>query len=333
MVMDNPLILAHAAEILAASPMGIKIIELLGKGIGSLSEPWLILRKSEAEAMAHAHKVYSEELARHLARQRIRSNTQSQESKESDLQNISAELSSISRLIAGDLKHQNNISSIFIEAVNQGSENLSNSADVSEDWFQKFLSEAKNISDTDVQNMWGRILAGEIEKPGSFSIRSLSILRNISSAEAQLFHILASQSVRVHHPDWTGDELFPFVMLLNNNYLLPRGMSYGVLESLQDAGLIHMWPTQRTYNLSALGEYVSFKSTHGSKEITFRRGSNLSAADNGNLHVGHVSFSRAGAELAKLATKDDDFTWWSVNSSHSWFNHGGWTGVPEVKSV
>lgn len=333
MVMENPLILAHAAEILAASPMGIKIIELLGKGIGSLSEPWLILRKSEAEAIAHAHKVYSEELAKHLAQQRIRNNTHSQENKENDLRTISAELSSISRLIAGDLRHQNNISSILIEAVNQGSDSFSSSGDVSEDWFQKFLSEAKNISDTDVQNMWGRILAGEIERPGSFSIRSLTILRNISSTEAQLFHILASQSVRVHHPHWNGEELFPFVMLLNNNYLLPRGMSYGVLENLQDAGLIHIWPTQRTYNLSALGECVSFKSTHGSKQITFRRSSNLSVAGDGNLHVGHVSFSRAGAELAKLATKDDDFSWWSVNSSHSWFNHGGWAGIPDVQSI
>ena len=50
----------------------------------------------------------------------------------------------------------------------------------------RFLNIAEEISDEEMQDIWGRVLAGEIKKPKSYSLRTLEVLRNISKEEAKL---------------------------------------------------------------------------------------------------------------------------------------------------
>jgi len=38
------------------------------------------------------------------------------------------------------------------------------------DWFLRFFEAAGNVSNKDIQFLWARILAGEVETPNSFSI-------------------------------------------------------------------------------------------------------------------------------------------------------------------
>ena len=38
-----------------------------------------------------------------------------------------------------------------------------------------------------MQKLWGKVLAGEIKQPGSFSLRTMDTLKNISRDEAELF--------------------------------------------------------------------------------------------------------------------------------------------------
>ena len=57
---------------------------------------------------------------------------------------------------------------------------------VEKDWMNRFLNIAEEISDKDLQDIWGRILAGEIKKPKSYSLRTLEVLRNMSKEEALL---------------------------------------------------------------------------------------------------------------------------------------------------
>lgn len=57
---------------------------------------------------------------------------------------------------------------------------------VEKDWMTRFLNIAEEISDKDLQDIWGRILAGEIKKPKSYSLRTLEVMRNMSKDEASL---------------------------------------------------------------------------------------------------------------------------------------------------
>ena len=51
---------------------------------------------------------------------------------------------------------------------------------ISEDWFNIFEKEASQKSTEDMQRRFARVLAGEIEKPGSYSIRTLKVLGELN---------------------------------------------------------------------------------------------------------------------------------------------------------
>jgi len=52
------------------------------------------------------------------------------------------------------------------------------------DWFLRFFESASNISNEDMQVLWARILSGETYNSGSFSLRTVEMLRNMSYEEA-----------------------------------------------------------------------------------------------------------------------------------------------------
>lgn len=58
---------------------------------------------------------------------------------------------------------------------------------VSQDWTSRLFSITEDISDNTLQELWGQILAGEIKKPKSFSLRTLDLLKNITTEEAKVF--------------------------------------------------------------------------------------------------------------------------------------------------
>ena len=58
---------------------------------------------------------------------------------------------------------------------------------VNTDWTNRFFSIVEDISDETLQDIWGHILAGEVKRPNSFSLRTLDLLRNITKEEAELF--------------------------------------------------------------------------------------------------------------------------------------------------
>lgn len=59
------------------------------------------------------------------------------------------------------------------------------------DWFIRFFDSVGNISNTAMQDLWARILAGEIHNKGTFSLRTLETLRNMNQEEAILFQKIA----------------------------------------------------------------------------------------------------------------------------------------------
>lgn len=57
---------------------------------------------------------------------------------------------------------------------------------VDKNWMTRFLDIAEGISDDDLRDLWARVLAGEIKRPNSYSLRTLDVLRNITKKEAEL---------------------------------------------------------------------------------------------------------------------------------------------------
>ncbi len=71
---------------------------------------------------------------------------------------------------------------------------------INDDWLNSFETEARSKSTEEMQLRFGRILAGEIEKPGSYSIRAIKILGELDQYTAALFKKLCSVCLVMEFP-------------------------------------------------------------------------------------------------------------------------------------
>lgn len=94
----------------------------------------------------------------------------------------------VNYVLAKETRKINNTKSVIEKAASHFLEGEKVSDEpVKTDWTNRFLGIVEDISDETLQDIWGRILAGEVKHPNSFSLRTLDLLRNITKEEAELF--------------------------------------------------------------------------------------------------------------------------------------------------
>lgn len=87
-----------------------------------------------------------------------------------------------------ELVKQVNIESVIqIAATELTTEEIVSDEPVDRDWILRFFNSVEDICSEDMQKIWGKILAGEVKQPRSFSLRTLEMLKNMTTEEAQLF--------------------------------------------------------------------------------------------------------------------------------------------------
>ena len=99
-------------------------------------------------------------------------------------------------------------------------------------WTTRFLGYAEGMPESYLQDLWGKVLAGEVKQPGSYSLRTLDVLSAMTQKEAE--HFVAACQYTVWAPP--GYLFIP----RNAEVLLPgSGLNYHVLSTLADIGLFH----------------------------------------------------------------------------------------------
>lgn len=105
---------------------------------------------------------------------------------------------------------------------------------VDEDWLYRWRDNASQVSTEELQSLWGRLLAGEVKAPGTFSLRTLEFLKNLSHAEAASIARLAGFSVNGwifrQDPEFLDQFGLPFRELLELQQL-------GVISGAEGLGL------------------------------------------------------------------------------------------------
>lgn len=90
-------------------------------------------------------------------------------------------------VMARNNQRMENVSEILAKAEQQFTPNEEVSSEpVDKDWMNRFLDIAETISDNEMRELWARTLSGEVKKPGTYSLRTLDVLRNITKKEAEL---------------------------------------------------------------------------------------------------------------------------------------------------
>ena len=106
---------------------------------------------------------------------------------------------------------------------------------ISDDWLNAFETEARQKSTEEMQALFGRILAGEIGKPGSYSTKTIRILGSLDQSTAKHFVRLCSMCISSPLPDVRVSSLGGNA---NSNALEEYGMNFATLNLLNEHGLV-----------------------------------------------------------------------------------------------
>lgn len=96
-----------------------------------------------------------------------------------------------------------------------------------DDWLYRWRDSAGEFADEKMRQLWGRVLAGELQTPGKFSLRTLDFLRSISQREASLIARFAPFAA---NPD--------FIFKAEERVFEAAGLPFADRLELQDLGLI-----------------------------------------------------------------------------------------------
>lgn len=182
----------------------IKLWETVAeKGVGSLFKPWQMRRegrvsiqlKSEelimiAQAERHADQIRKGQATVDGSINILlsaRSDATSQ--KNQDTAGLESEITKAAyeTSVADTLRREINTTRALLRAEEALQDDTQEppSTKVDDDWLFRWRDSASEVSSEELQYLWGKVLAGEIKAPGSFSLRTLEFIRNLSTQEAE----------------------------------------------------------------------------------------------------------------------------------------------------
>ncbi|MCM1064663.1 MAG: DUF2806 domain-containing protein [Eubacterium sp.] len=213
-----------------------KLIEAVSGAIGKAYEPKHV--RKMADAKAYELKLISDTV-RNNSDVPIVYDSTGVSINTSNFEEIAKRASS--RLAYQEITKQQNIEAVADNAYEEleSAQNVS-SEPVNPDWMFRFFNSVENISNEDMQKIWGRILAGEIKSPNTYSYRTLEKLKNMTQQEAECFQIVSTLALRHGGKDF----------LLNDENILKKYKVYfGHILMLEECGL--MIAQTLSLNLSA----------------------------------------------------------------------------------
>ncbi len=247
-----------------------KLIETFGSGAGALFKPRHIREVAKAEADAALIRA------------------------EGDCAADAVRARAAARLLDEETRRQQNLESIGDRAAQALPPSVSEKA-VDPDWAVHFVNEAKDTSREDMQELWGRVLAGEVASPGTFSKRTVSLVKLLEPADAQHFATLCSLRIDNGNPvvDWP------------NDFVTRLGLTFGVLSQLDAVGLVHLnAPTGFATSVSINDDGSPLLVPYFGKHISLSVAKLSTGRDNArSVPMGMVMLTNQGSELATIAQR------------------------------
>ena len=167
------------------------------------------------------------------------------------------------------------------------------------DWFNRFITLAENVSNPKMQDLWAKILAGELSRPGLYSLKALKVFREMSIVDAKLLAKACSLAVK--------DQSKKNIRILSGAYQQPGlfnifdkarqqhinlshfGLNYADILSLAENNLIFKQESES--NMMAQGEPLKFYYNGLPLKLTSIKN---------NIAIQFYKFTPIGVELANL---------------------------------
>lgn len=167
------------------------------------------------------------------------------------------------------------------------------------DWFNRYISLAEDVSNKTMQDLWAKILAGELSRPGSYSLKALKVFRDMSITDAKLLAKACSlavkdqskKNIRIVSGTYQQPGLFNFLNKDRQRYinLSHFGLNYADILSLADNHLLYQQESESS--MMANGEKLNLNYNGVPLKLTGIKQ---------NIAIQFYKFTPIGTELAHL---------------------------------
>ncbi len=185
---------------------------------------------------------------------------------------------------------QINLENVVIKSQDLLSGKDVNNKPVDSDWTARFIGVAQDVSREDMQEVLARILAGEVQNPSTFSLRTLDVVKNLGQKDLEIFKRFSALSstdvgVFIENPG-------------SRENLQKYGLSFSEFIHLSDIGLFNPG-SQLSLELNVSKGYQL--------EIDVARKVLMAVYDReveAKVSFGVLKFTEAGRQLASIVTDE-----------------------------
>ena len=155
-----------------------KLVELTASGIGAIAGTFLATWKAPKEGEA---RIVAAEADTKILEIRTEAHTKARELLVSDDSIAGGEIDIADlvseRITYQERKRQTNIRGVVAKAAAELEHKEVPATKTDHDWVARFFNEVQDVSSEEMQKLWAKVLAGEVERSGSTSIRTLGVCR------------------------------------------------------------------------------------------------------------------------------------------------------------
>ncbi|MCH9020885.1 MAG: DUF2806 domain-containing protein [Proteobacteria bacterium] len=192
--------------------------------LGDLSKPATILIERVSDAVGG---IFKPSQIKRIARAKAEAN---KIRALSQIEISEIEKRALERFVTEQGKKQENIESITMQAAQQLGDN-SKPEDLDEDWITYFFEKCRIVSDTEMQGLWAKLLAGEATQHGTYSKRTVNFVSSLDKSDAALFTNLCTFA-------WQIDEISVLIFNYDHDIYQSHEINFNALNHLDDIGLI-----------------------------------------------------------------------------------------------
>ena len=255
-MVDNPLV-----DIGGLGKPFDTLIKSISRGTGILYEPRRIKNVAMAEAEAARIKA------------------------ESDIEITDLHRRAAQRRLEEDAKQQKNIEDIITGTEPHLNKDANPDA-MDDDWVANFFDKVRIVSDSEMQSLWSRVLAGEANVPGTYSKWTVNLLSNFDKNDADLFTKLCGFG-------WGIGSVVPLVFDAQEEIYNRHGINFNALSHLESIGLIQ-WEGLTSFVREKLPKRVNVY--YYGKRLHL----NMPRDTDNQLELGMVLLTKIGEELAPI---------------------------------
>lgn len=237
------------------------LIKKVSFAVGGVFEPWQIKRVAKAEAEASLIKAKSEIEITDLHRRAMH------------------------RFVEEEANRQENMEEITKKALPQ----LKDESDpnlMDDDWVTNFFDKSRIVSDSEMQDLWASVLAGESNTPGTYSKRTVNFLGDLDKRDAELFVALCRFG-------WIVDDFTPMIFDEQATIYNDKGINFATLSHLDSIGLIQFGSFS---GFSRQGLPKTFAVLYYGQPLLLT----MENEEDNEVNVGKVLLTQVGRELASV---------------------------------